>query len=256
MEAFVDDFDSAELDTTVWFPYYLPAWSSRELTRASYRLAASELRLFIPRDQGVWCADEHPEPLRVSGIQSGSYSGSVGTTKGQQRFRADQRVREQQPRLEGWLPSSGTVAIRCRMDLSPRSMAAMWLSGFEEHSDDAGEICVVEVFGRSIRDNRSAEIGVGVKKLHDPRLVHDFKAPQLELDVAEFHTYAVEWDEQRADFFVDHARIHSTARPPTYPLQAMLAVFDFPDETNGYDDHLVPSLDVDWVRGDRSHLGH
>jgi hypothetical protein len=246
---FRDDFDLPDLDQSVWFPYYLPAWSSRALTQASYRIAESELRLSIPTDRGLWCPDEHLEPIRVSGIQSGSYSGAVGTAAGQQRFREDLRVREQQPRFEGWLPSSGTVAIRCRMQLSPRSMAAMWLSGFEEHPDDSGEICAVEVFGRSVREDHSAEVGVGVKKLHDPRLVDDFVTPRVEIDVSEFHTYAVAWDDENADFFVDETHVHSSAAPPTYAMQAMLAVFDFPGWSTGDDDHLEPSFDIDWVAG-------
>jgi hypothetical protein len=246
---FRDDFDHSELDESVWFPYYLPAWSSRALTRASYRIAESQLSLFISVDRGLWCPDEHPEPIRVSGIQSGCYSGPVGTTAGQQRFRDDLRVREQQPRFEGWLPSSGIVAIRCRMQLSPRSMAAMWLSGFEEHPDDSGEICVVEVFGRSVEEGHSADVGVGVKKLHDPRLVHDFVTPRVGIDVSEFHTYAVAWQVQTADFFVDDMRLHSCTEPPTYAMQAMLAVFDFPGWSTGDDDHFEPSFDIDWVVG-------
>jgi len=243
-----DDFEGDRLDESVWFPHYLPAWSSRELTKAVYRVAASHLRLVIPTDLGLWCADAHPVPLRVSGIQSGSFSGPVGSAAGQQRFRDDLRVREEQPRFEGWLPTSGVVEIRCRMDLSPRSMAAMWLAGFEENPDDAGEICVVEVFGRSINSG-ATEVGVGIKKLHDPRLAHNFVSPRLELDVSQDHVYAVEWDARSAAFFVDGQQIHSASDPPAYPMQAMLAVFDFPEWSAGDDDHLVPSFDIDWVAG-------
>src|SRR6478752_6742722 len=50
----VDDFDGPELDTDVWLPHYLPMWSSREATRASYRLESSCLVLDIPTDQGLW----------------------------------------------------------------------------------------------------------------------------------------------------------------------------------------------------------
>jgi hypothetical protein len=248
---FRDDFDAGQLDESIWFPHYLPAWSSRDSTRASYRLADSCLVLFIPTSASLWCADEHPDPLRVSGIQSGSYSGAVGTSLGQQRFREGQLVREQQPRMEGWLPSGGRVAIRCRMELSPRSMAAMWLSGFEEDPDEAGEICIFEVFGRSVDADGSAEVGVGLKKIHDPRLRDDFVAPRLSIDVSQFHTYEVEWDHSVAICRVDGQTLHTAASPPTYPLQAMLAVFDFPAWSRGGDDHLVPSLEVDWVEHDK-----
>jgi hypothetical protein len=99
--SFVDDFDGRELDTDIWVPHYLPMWSSRAETAASYTVAASELRLTIPPEQGLWCADQHEPPLRVSGIQSGVFSGEVGSTRGQQPFRDGLVVREQQPQQWG-----------------------------------------------------------------------------------------------------------------------------------------------------------
>src|SRR5262245_38680122 len=125
-----DDFTGTTLDTGVWFPHYLPAWSSRAATRASHRLDGSALTLDVPADHPVWCAGDHTPPLRVSGIQSGNWSGPAGSTHGQQRFREGQVVREEQARFEGFLPTAGRVAIRARMSLSPRSMAALWMSGF------------------------------------------------------------------------------------------------------------------------------
>jgi hypothetical protein len=182
-------------------------------------------------------------------VQSGNFSGPVGTTVGQQRFRDGLTVREEQARFEGWLPSSGRVAVRCRMQLSPRSMAGMWLAGFEERPDEGGELCVVEVFGRGLEADRSAEVGVGVKQVHDPRLTHDFVAPRLDVDVATDHVYAVEWDASEAVFSVDGERVHVCADPPTYPMQVMLALFDFPAwAEDRHDDH-VPSITVDWIEG-------
>jgi beta-glucanase (GH16 family) len=183
----------------------------------------------------------------VSGIQSGNRSGPVGSTDGQQRFRDGLTVRQAQPRFDGWLATSGRVEIRLRMDLSERSMAAMWLAGFEERPREAGEICVVEVFGRSVDPGRSAEIGMGVKAVNDPRLVDDFAAPRLDLDVSEYHTYAVEWDGSAARFEVDGEMVRECLAPPTYRMQIMIALFDFPSW--GPEHGHWPSLSVDWVRG-------
>jgi hypothetical protein len=120
----------------------------------------------------------------------------------------------------------------------------MWLSGFEEDPEQAGEICVVEIFGNSI-EGRSAEVGVGIKKLHDPTLTHQFASPRISLDVTEDHVYAAAWDRDRAVFSVDGEEIYTAEDPPTYPMQVMLAVFDFPD-WNGPSGH-VPRLIVDWI---------
>lgn len=247
---FRDDFDGGDLDRSVWLPHYLPAWSSRAATLASHRVEGGRLVLDVPVDHPVWCPDDHAPPLRVSGVQSGSWSGPVGSTRGQQRFAEGLTVKEEQPRFEGWLPSSGHVEIRCAMDLSHRSMAALWMSGLEDDEEQlrCGELCVVEVFGNALRDG-SAEVGVGVKAFRDPALTEDFAAPRVDVDVAGFHTYAVDWDSDVAVFSVDGAELRRCLRPPTYPLQLMVAVFDFPEWSTGDDDHLVPRLLVDHVAG-------
>ena len=247
---FRDDFDGDGLDLSVWLPHYLPAWSSRAATLASHRVEHGRLLLDVPVDHPVWCPDDHAPPLRVSGIQSGSWSGPVGSTRGQQRFADGLTVKEEQPRFEGWLPASGHVEIRCAMELSHRSMAALWMSGFEDDEEQlrCGELCVVEVFGNALRPG-SAEVGVGIKAFRDPALTQDFAAPRVDVDVSGFHTYAVDWDAELAVFTVDGHELRRCPRPPTYPLQLMVAVFDFPDASTGDDDHLVPRLVVDHVAG-------
>ena len=244
-----DDFDGPRLDRSVWLPHYLPAWSSRAATRASYRIGESALTLEIPVEQGTWCPGDHEPPLRVSGLQSGSFSGPVGSTLGQQPFREGQVVREEQPRFEGHLQAGGHVEIRCRMSLSARSMASLWMVGFEDRPERCGEICVVEVFGKDLRPGPSAEVGMGLKAFRDPDLVEDFAAPRLPVDVASWHTYAVDWDADEAVFTLDGSEVRRVPRPPAYPLQLMLAVFDFPAWSNGEDDDLVPALVVDRVSG-------
>ena len=46
----------------------------------------------------------------------------------------------------------------------------------------------------------------------------------------------------------DGAPVRRCPRPPDYPMQTMLAVFDFPDRSAGGDDGLVPELVVDVLR--------
>lgn len=242
-------FESEILNQDVWLPHYLPAWSSRLATKANYELVSNTLRLFIPTDRELWCPETHAEPLRVSGIQSGNRSGPVGSRDGQQRFRDDLEVRESQTRFEGWLQKNGRIAIRCKMNLTARSMAAMWLSGFEQKPDQAGELCVVEIFGRSVEKNRSAEVGCGIKKLYDPRLVQDFVAPRIQLDIRDFHIYAVEWGDELSKFYIDGELVFKSAQAPNYPMQIMIAVFDFPAWDNGSNVDHVPEIVVDWVEG-------
>ena len=239
--SFADDFDGPGLETDVSVPHYLPQWSSRAESAATYAIAGSELRLTIPPEQGLWCPGDH-DPLRVSGIQSGVFSGPVGTTIGQQPVHDGALVREFQPTQRGWTPHYGVLEIRARMDISPRSMAAVWMVGLEDEPERCGEICIFEVFG-----DAPQAVGMGVHPFRDPALTDEFAAEPRAIDVADFHTYAADWRPGRVDFLVDGERVKTVHQAPDYPMQMMIAVFDFPDKP-GPGDH-VPEFAVDWVRG-------
>jgi hypothetical protein len=245
---FVDDFDAAELDTDVWIPHYLPMWSSRAESAAAHELGGSELRLTIPPEQGLWCPADHDPPLRVSGLQSGVFSGPVGSTIGQQPFRDGVLVREFQPTQWGWTPHYGLLEVRARMELSPRSMAAAWMVGLEDEPERCAEICVFEVFGDAL-ERHTAAVGMGVHPFRDPALTDEFAAERVAIDVAELHVYAADWRPGRVDFLIDGEPVKTVHQAPDYPMQMMVAVFDFPaKQVSAPPDH-VPALAVDYVRG-------
>jgi hypothetical protein len=249
---FLDHFDGSELDTEVWVPHYLPQWSSRAESAATFTVAGSELRLTIPPEQGLWCAGDHDPPLRVSGIQSGVFSGEVGSTVGQQPFRDGAVVREHQPAQWGWTPKYGLLEVRARMDLSPRSMAGVWMVGLEDRPERSAEILIFEVFGDALATDGgrpTAAVGMGTRRFRDPAMTGDFGAPRLEIDVTRFHAYAAEWRPGRVDLLVDGRHIKTVEEAPDYPMQMMVAVFDFPDKASSAPPDHVPELAVDYVRG-------
>lgn len=239
-----EDFDSPSLDRSVWLPHYLPAWSSRAATAAVYEIRDSCLRLSIPVEHGLWMPDEHPTPLRVSGLQTGNFSGRVGSTIGQQPLSGGSVVREEQETFWGFTPWYGRLEMRARAVVTPRSMVAWWMVGLEDVPSRCAEICVFEIFGDAVRPG-SAAVGMGLKKFRDPLVAQDFSAPRLPIDVAGFHDYAVDWTASSASFSVDGTVIRTCPRPPAYPMQMMVAVFDFPDRSDGSDGAAVPELVVD-----------
>jgi hypothetical protein len=246
---FEDDFDDPDLDVSVWLPHYLPAWSSLAATKATYEISDSCLHLIIPPDQGLWCADDHSPPLRVSAVQSGNFSGPVGGTVGQQPYREGLLVREEQEAFFGWTPDHGYLEVRARGQVSARSMVACWLIGLEDQPERSAEICVAEVFGNAVVPGESAAIGMGLHAFRDPAVTEDFDTVRLPIDITDFHTYAVNWTPEQADFLVDGTLARRCPRPPSYPMQLMLAVFDFPEAGSPNDSDAVPPLVVDRVRG-------
>ncbi|MET0448039.1 MAG: glycoside hydrolase family 16, partial [Aeromicrobium sp.] len=132
-----EDFDDG-LDAGRWLPHYLPQWSSRAESAATWEVEDSALVLSIPSEQGRWCAETHDGPLRVSGVQSGCFSGPVGSTVGQQPFAPGLVVREEQPLRTGWTWAGGLLEVRARMELSTRSMASVWMIGLEDAPERCG----------------------------------------------------------------------------------------------------------------------
>ncbi len=244
-----EGFEGDALEPEVWFPYYLPHWSSREESAATYSIGEDGLHLVIPTDQPLWCPDLHDEPLRVSGVQTGSFAGPVGSTIGQQPFKEGLRVTEEQPTFWGYTPRYGEVSVTMKAKISPRSMFGFWLAGIEDRPERSGEILVAEVFGESIEEG-SAAVGMGIRDFRDPALVYDISAPRMEIDVAEYHTYRVAWEPGRTSLTVDGSTVRSLDQAPDYPMQLMIGVFDFPDrDPSGIWPDQVPELVVSSVKG-------
>jgi hypothetical protein len=239
-----DRFDGNELDRSLWVPWYLPHWSSRAAAQATYEVRDGELRLSIPADQPLWAEGVHETPLRVSGIQSANYAGPVGSTIGGQPFLPGQTVREEQEQFWGYTPLYGHVEIRMRAVITPRSMAAFWLAGIEDRPERSGEICVVEVFGTAPQD-----IGMGLHRFRDPALTEDWGTVTLPIDVADFHTYAVDWRPDLLLFSVDGKIVKRVDQAPEYPVQLEIAVFDFPEKADLVPGVPVPELVVSHVAG-------
>ncbi|MFT4235607.1 MAG: glycoside hydrolase family 16 protein [Microbacterium sp.] len=231
-----DDF--ATFDETRWFPYYLPHWSTRELSRTRFDIGDG-LRLRIDPDQNLWCEGLHEEPLRVSAIQSAAVPG-------QQPFREGLEVHDDYPPFLGFTPVCGEVAVTMSGDVSPRSMFADWLSGVEETPEQSGEICIAEIFGADVRRD-GVEVGIGIKQRGDPALRQDFLKVELDLDVAEQHTYAACWTPEETVFLVDGRQVRHIAQAPKYPMQLMIGVFDFPAQADG--DERLPAMRVTRVAG-------
>jgi len=63
-------------------------------------------------------------------------------------------------------------------------------------------------------------------------------------------TYAVDWQPGRVDFFIDGQPMETVDQSPDYPMQMMVAVFDFPDKAgSSQEPPPIPELAVDHVRG-------
>ena len=91
---------------------------------------------------------------------------------------------------------------------------------------------------------------MGIKAFRDPALTQDFDAPRLAGRPGGLPHLRRRLGRREVACSPSTARRSAGARsPPTYPMQAMVAVYDFPEWSVGDDDHLVPELVVDHVAG-------
>lgn len=247
MEARTEHFEGSDLAADTWVPWYLPHWSSREATRATYDVAGSVLRLRIPTDQGLWCADRHTPALRTSTVASGLYAGALGSTVGQQPFADGLTVTEEQDPFRGWLLEGGRVTVRARADITARSMVSVWMTGLEDAPERCGEVCVFEVFGDTVTAS-GAGVGAGVHAFRDPALREDFAVTPVALDLREWHDYSVSMGPGRCTWSVDGEVLRTSDQRPTYPLQLFVGVFDFPDRDDGTLGDHVPTFEVDSIQ--------
>jgi hypothetical protein len=246
---FEDTFDGRELDRSRWLPWYLPHWSSRERAAARYELRDGGLRLRIDPGQQPWCPEWDGE-VRVSSLQTGQFSGPVGSRVGQHRFHADAVVREEQESVRLYTQRYGRVELRARATDHPDAMVALWLIGFEDEPERSGELCVCEIFGRDVGE-RESKVGVGVHPFGDPALEDDFEQVSVPLDVTEPHEYRADWTPAGVVFAVDGEIVKTTAQSPAYPLQLMLSLYEFPAGGERRPETYPRVFDVEAVRGFR-----
>lgn len=244
------DFSGPDLDPAQWLPHYLPQWSSRDATRARYDVGEGLLTLRVDADQPPWSV-EYDGPVRVSNLQTGVRSGPVGSVSGQHPFRDGLVVREAQREQRLYTPRYGVIEVRAAASADPSSMVALWMIGIEDVPEHSAEICVMEIFGSEVTD-ASALVGMGVHPFNDPTITDDFEKVRVELDVRDFHDYAVEWTPRGVRFFIDGQLVRSTTQSPDYPMQLMLDIFHFPREAGEADAGTYPKeFRVQRVRGFR-----
>ena len=98
---------------------------------------------------------------------------------------------------------------------------------------------------------RRTRSGSGIHPFRDPALRDEFDAPRLDIDISEparlrggLAGGAGRVRRRRS------SRSGRVEQAPAYPMQMMIAVFDFPekDPAGRHAEH-VPELAVDWIRG-------
>lgn len=240
---FNDEFEAGALHPDKWIPYYLPQWSSRERSAPRYSFADSALVLRIDANHQPWCP-EFDGSVKASSIQTGLFSGEVGSQIGQHRFNKTAVVREAQPTRRTYTPQYGYFEARVKAVRAAGNLVALWMIGFEETPEESGEIAIFEVFGDQVTPEAS-EVRYGVHPWQDARLTDEFYRDVLPIDATRFHIYAAEWTPTHIDFYVDNLKRRTIHQSPSYPMQFMLSLYELSNADGAYPKQFT----IDYFRG-------
>jgi hypothetical protein len=248
---FEDNFDGERLDEHRWIAHYLAHWSTRQRAAARYEIGNNCLSLLIEADQLPWCP-ELDGLIRVSSLQTGLFSGPVGSKAGQLRFNPNAVVREGPLNIRLYTPLYGLFEIRAKAIADPRNMIAFWMIGYEDEPYRSAEICICEIFGREMESDHTT-VGLGIHPFGDPNIVDDFSKIRLPIDAREFHLYQADWTPEHVSFAIEGELVKTVRQSPSYPMQFMLGLYEFPDSSSpdATLDAYPKRFIVDYVRGYR-----
>lgn len=246
---FDESFDSSTLNPAHWVPYYLPQWSSRELSKPRYVLENGLLTLRIEADQQPWCPEFNGD-VKCSSIQTGLFAGPLGSAIGQHSFFNPLcRVREEQPVIRTYVPHYGYIEMRAKFSATASDVVALWMIGFEDVPERSAELCIMEIKGWQVQA-QAAKVGMGLRQFNDPNIVTDFTEDSYPIDVREFHEYAVLWTRGKVVLYIDGMPVRKINQSPDYPMQLMLGIYELPEQLTDAATRQYPKeFVVDYVRG-------
>ncbi|WP_324014929.1 hypothetical protein [Microbacterium sp. JZ37] len=218
-----DDFADGP-DPALWVAHYLPHWTTPDRSAARFDVAADGLRLRIDEDQLDWRPED--APLRVSNLQTGVFSGPLGSTRGTHRHRPDGlTVRTETPARLLWAPRSGRVEVTVSASTDEGAMLAAWLVGTEhERAEDAGEICIFEIDADAVGSSTVAR--TGIKAHGDPGLRTDMAEVTLPFDAARPHTWTAIWGAGETVIGCEGVVVRRIPQAPDCPLFLLVDLFE------------------------------
>jgi hypothetical protein len=218
-----DDFAKG-FDPALWITNYLQHWTTPARAEARFSQRPDGVALRIDQDQLDWRAED--APLRVSNIQTGSFSGPPGSTRGTHRHRPDGlTVRTAVPLKLLWAPRAGRIDVTVRASRDLDCMLAAWLVGSEHESPrDSGEVCIFEIDARQGSTGWTAR--TGIKAHHDDRLSTTMIETPLTFDASTPHTWTAIWGDGETVIGCNDTVVHRVPQAPNYPMFFMLDLFE------------------------------
>ena len=214
---------------------------------ASYHLADSCLVLDLPVGQPLWCPGGAPvSAARVGDAERAASPGRSAAPSASRRSSPASRC----GRSSSASRASWPTGVTSRSAAAWTSRRARWRRCGWSASRTSRSAAARSAWSRSSATrcgDGSAEVGRAEEAARPGPGARLRGAPARPSTWPTSTPTRSTGTPRTAVFSVDGTEVRRCARPPAYPLQVMLAVFDFPEWSTGADEHLEPSLTIDWI---------
>ncbi|XVV12604.1 family 16 glycosylhydrolase [Actinoplanes sp. CA-131856] len=252
---FDQEFNTSSLDTSKWLPYYLPHWSTRDLSAARYDISGGALNLRIDADQPAW-DPVHDADVKVSSIQTyerdylHQFDG----------FSSGMQINHHEPVFNGYTTRYGYFEMRAKgPDVGGGGHSAWWMVGTQEDQDAAGtgsrqtaEIDITENFFSEPNQWKP-----NLRRWTDSSISNSPRNVTISGDPAdEYHIYAMNWTPDGLQFYYDNQLITSMADAPNYPMGMLLGIYTDTKNSGTANDVWPKTWNIDYIRVYKDNNGY
>lgn len=246
-----DEFNSTDVNRTLFSDEYLPHWSAPGESTARYEVSHGTLKLRIDRDQQPW-DPRYDGSTRVSSLQTFNRDYQHAWTKYPDVYR-------HVTPFYGHIQKYGYFELRAKVAPGAGVHSAWWMTGVQQdqatgvnaRAKESGEVDIFEILGRG----GASEALMSTHTWGDlfglwPTRTNFSDGSDYS---AQWHTYGFDWTRDHMDLYIDGKLVHHSAQSPNYPMVTYIGVYEKREQSSwtGPYDPSVPypkTFEVDYFR--------
>ncbi|GKX30199.1 hypothetical protein SH1V18_26790 [Vallitalea longa] len=208
-----DEFNEQNLDTDHWLPYYLPHWTTKELSATDYTFRENALVLRIDEDYPAW-NPTYDGDVKCSSIQSFEKDNI-------HQFNKSMPLDHHESIFDGYTTKYGYFEIRAKLPGGSGGHVAWWMIGCEDESYQKAEVDIVEN-----PFSYTTNSFINIHPHDDATIKSETFRSSIGYDLANtWHVYGFEWDPSGMKFYIDNKLVGNTNQSVGYRMMTFLGIY-------------------------------
>ena len=246
---FAEEFAGTTLDTSHWYPYYLPHWVSpadMQRTAARYTVSDGTIKLRVEQDQPAW------NPQADGTVVSSAIQ--TFNAPNWHKFNGSAVNQNNDTNFNGYTTKYGYVEVRAKLsDAGGGGHQAVWMVGTDTSTTAQPEIDFIETFFSTPDKWRIAAYGWG-----DPNFLSSWVGEEVPVSgtpTEEFHVYGMDWTPWALKLYYDGALVKTINDAPNQAMGFIVNIYT--GAGSGQPNSVWPKQwEVDYLRVFKSNAGY